>query len=320
LLLLAICLISVAFGTVRFTSQGLGDALTFPGIAQTLAAILQQGRLSYGAPMFVEIAALLFLAAFARCAQFPFFAWLPNAAESPTPAITLVQAGGSLIAGVYLVVRLGAIVRLAPSVLNFVTVVGILTALLGAFMALGQNSVKKILACSTVSQFGLIFFALGIGAFSAGLFQLMTHAFAKTLLFLGVGAVAYALSGEDDLRKMGGLYNTMPQISRPFLLATLALCAFPPLAGFFSVDGILRHCFQRSQGFDAWLILWILAVLVVFLTALYSFRLFYQIFRGRSRVPTQLEGHIKQPPVSMIAPRWWMVRPSHALGRPKSVR
>ena len=218
--LLGIFYIAITFGTIRFTSQSLTDPVAFAGINQTLAAMLDQGRLAFGAPVLTAIALLLFIGATGKSAQLPLYVWLPDAMEGPTPVSALIHAATMVTAGVYMVARMNAIYQLAPYAMDLVAVVGALTAIFAATMALAQTDIKKVLAYSTISQLGYMFLALGVGAFSAGIFHLMTHAFFKALLFLGAGSVIHALSGEQDLRKMGGLWNTVPATSRPFLIAT----------------------------------------------------------------------------------------------------
>ena len=205
--------------------------------------------------------------------------------EGPTPVSALIHAATMVTAGVYMVARMNAIYQLAPAAMDVVAIVGALTAIFAASIALVQNDIKKVLAYSTISQLGYMFLALGVGAFSAGIFHLMTHAFFKALLFLGAGSVIHALSGEQDLRKMGGLWNTVPATSRPFLIATLAIAGMPPLAGFFSKDEILGRTFSRVGSMDRYMFLWIVGVITAGLTAFYMFRLlFLDLFRPFPRV------------------------------------
>ena len=300
--LLGIFYIAITFGTIRFTSQGLTDPVAFAGINQTLAAMLDQGRLAFGAPVLTAIALLLFVGATGKSAQLPLYVWLPDAMEGPTPVSALIHAATMVTAGVYMVARMNAIYQLAPYAMDLVAVVGALTAIFAATMALAQTDIKKVLAYSTISQLGYMFLALGVGAFSAGIFHLMTHAFFKALLFLGAGSVIHALSGEQDLRKMGGLWNTVPATSRPFLIATLAIAGMPPLAGFFSKDEILGHTFARAATLDRYLFLWIVGVITAGLTAFYMFRLLFLAFFGLSRVPPEVEHHIHESPRSMTVP------------------
>ena len=300
--LLGIFLVACTFGTVRFTSTGLPDPVTYAGILQTLQGLIDLHRLAYGAPVLTTIGLLLFAGAAGKSAQLPLYVWLPDAMEGPTPVSALIHAATMVTAGVYMVARMNAIYQLAPLALDIIAVVGALTAIFAASMALVQTDIKKVLAYSTISQLGYMFLALGVGAFAAGIFHLMTHAFFKALLFLGAGAVIHSLSGEQDLRKMGGLWNTFPRVSRPFLIATLAIAGFPPLAGFFSKDEILSHTFNRAQMLDRYFFLWIIGWITAGLTAFYMFRLLFLAFFGRSRVPTHIEDHIHQPPESMTLP------------------
>jgi NADH-quinone oxidoreductase subunit L len=300
--LLGIFLISATFGTVRFTSQGLADPRAFPGILQTLAALLDQHTIAFGAPILTAIALLLFLGATGKSAQIPLYVWLPDAMEGPTPVSALIHAATMVTAGVYMVARMNAIYQLAPFAMDVIAVVGALTAIYAASMALVQTDIKKVLAYSTISQLGYMFLALGVGAFGAGIFHLMTHAFFKALLFLGAGSVIHSLSGEQDLRKMGGLWQAIPATYYPFLIATLAISGMPPFSGFFSKDEILGHTFQRSQVIDRYLFLWIAGLITAGLTAFYMFRLFFLTFRGLSRVPPEMENHIHESPGTMIVP------------------
>jgi NADH-quinone oxidoreductase subunit L len=300
--LLGIFLIVATFGTVRFTSHGLGDPVAFVGINETLSAMLSQNRLVIGGPLLTAIALLLFVGATGKSAQLPLYVWLPDAMEGPTPVSALIHAATMVTAGVYMVARMNAIYQVAPFAMDVVAVVGALTAIFAATMAVAQTDIKKVLAYSTISQLGYMFLALGVGAFSAGIFHLMTHAFFKALLFLGAGSVIHALSGEQDLRKMGGLWNTIPATSRPFLIATLAIAGMPPLAGFFSKDEILGRAFARAATMDRYLFLWIVGVITAGLTAFYMFRLLFLAFFGFSRVPPDKEHHIHESPSSMTVP------------------
>ena len=300
--LLGIFLISTTFGTVRFTSQGLADPIAFPGIVQSLAAMIDQHALAFGAPILTAIALLLFVGATGKSAQIPLYVWLPDAMEGPTPVSALIHAATMVTAGVYMVARMNAIYQLAPIAMDLIAVVGAGTAIYAASMALVQTDIKKVLAYSTISQLGYMFLALGVGAFSAGIFHLMTHAFFKALLFLGAGSVIHALSGEQDLRKMGGLWRAIPATYYPFLIATLAIAGMPPFAGFFSKDEILGHAFHRSAEIDRYLFLWIVGLVTAGLTAFYMFRLFFLTFRGLSRVPPEVENHIHESPQTMTVP------------------
>ena len=300
--LLGLLLVSMTFGTVRFTTQGLPDASGFTGIIQSLGSMLEHHQLAYGAPIFTAMALLLFVGATGKSAQIPLYIWLPDAMEGPTPVSALIHAATMVTAGVYMVARMSAIYQLAPGAMDVIAIIGAATAVLAATIATVQTDIKKILAYSTVSQLGYMFLALGVGAFAAGIFHLMTHAFFKALLFLGAGSVIHSLSGEQDIRKMGGLWNTIPATSRPFLIATLAIAGIPPLSGFFSKDEILGHTFNRHLMLDRYFALWAVGIVTAGLTAYYMFRLFFEVFYGRSRVPVELEGRIHESPKTMTVP------------------
>jgi NADH-quinone oxidoreductase subunit L len=210
----------------------------------------------------------LFLGATGKSAQIPLFVWLPDAMAGPTPVSALIHAATMVTAGVYMVARCSVLFALAPLTMDVVAVIGVLTALLAASIGLVQNDIKKILAYSTISQLGYMFLALGVGAFAAGLFHVLTHAFFKALLFLGSGAVIHAMHAEQDIQKMGGLKNHLPITYKTFLVGALAIAGIPPLSGFFSKDEILWRAF--SQG--SWL-LWLLGVIGAGVTAFYMFRL-----------------------------------------------
>jgi NADH-quinone oxidoreductase subunit L len=300
--LLGLLLVAATFGTVRFTSQGLPDSAALSGILQTLAGMVAQHQLVYGAPVFTAIALLLFVGAAAKSAQIPLYVWLPDAMEGPTPVSALIHAATIVTAGVYVVARMSAIYQLAPTAMDVVAIVGATTAIFAATMAVVQTDIKKVLAYSTISQLGFMFLALGVGAFAAGIFHLMTHAFFKALLFLGAGSVIHSLSGEQDIRKMGGLLYTIPATSVPFIIATLAITGVPGLSGFFSNDEILGHAFYRHQMMDQYLALWVVGIVTAGLTAFYMFRLLFETFYGMSRVSIALEGHIHESPKTMTVP------------------
>jgi NADH-quinone oxidoreductase subunit L len=300
-LLLGISYVAVAFGTLRFTSHDLSGPIAHAGIEETLAAMFSVGRLP-PETVFIAIALLLFLGAIGKSAQFPLSVWLLDAMEAPLPVSALLHTATLVAAGVYLVARMNAVYSLAPFAMDIVAATGAFTAILGAFMALAQTDIKKVLAYSTISQLGYMYLTLGVGAFSAGVFHLMTHAFFKSLLILCAGGVIHALSGEHDLGKMGGLWNTVPATSRPFLIATLAMVGMPPFAGFFSGNETLSHVFGRSAGIDRYLFLWIVALITTGLTSFYMFRMLFLAFFGLSRVPPELDHHLHESPKTMTVP------------------
>jgi NADH-quinone oxidoreductase subunit L len=294
--ILGILLVTMTLGTIRFTSEGLPHAIGPSGIVGALRFALGSGTLQPFAPVFTTIALLLFVGAVGKSAQIPLYVWLPDAMEGPTPVSALIHAATMVTAGVYMVVRMNAIYQQAPFAMDVVAVVGAVTAIFAASMALVQNDIKKVLAYSTISQLGYMFLALGVGAFAAGIFHLMTHAFFKALLFLGAGSVIHAMSGEQDIQKMGGLWNKIPTTARTFGIATLAIAGIFPFAGFFSKDEIL------GQAFDRFFFLWIVGYFTAGLTAFYMFRLFFLTFIGYCRADEHVEKHIHESPRAMIVP------------------
>jgi len=294
--ILGILLTAVTLGTIRFTSQGLPDAADASGIFQALKAAVDAHALVYGAPVLTAIALLLFIGAMGKSAQIPLYVWLPDAMEGPTPVSALIHAATMVTAGVYMVVRMNAVYQLAPFALDVVAVIGAITAIFAASMALVQNDIKKVLAYSTISQLGYMFLALGVGAFAAGIFHLMTHAFFKALLFLGAGSVIHAMSGEQDIRKMGGLWDKIPYTAWTFAAATLAISGIFPLAGFFSKDEIL------GQAYDRFFLMWIVGFITAGLTAFYMSRLFFLTFCHYCRADEHVEKHIHESPRAMTVP------------------
>jgi NADH-quinone oxidoreductase subunit L len=231
------------------------------------------------------IALLLFVGCVGKSAQIPLHVWLPDAMEGPTPVSALIHAATMVTAGVYMVARNAVLFSQAPRVMLIVAIVGALTALMAATIGLVQNDIKRVLAYSTVSQLGYMFLALGVGAFAAGVFHLMTHAFFKALLFLGSGSVIHASSGEQDLQKLGGLRRFMPVTFGAMMIGTLAIAGIPPFSGFFSKDEILYQTFVGNPA------LWGLAVLTALLTAFYMFRLMALTFWGTYRGPAAHGSH-----------------------------
>ena len=294
--ILGILLTAVTLGTIRFTSQGLPDAAGASGILQALKAAVDAHALAYGAPVLTAIALLLFVGAVGKSAQIPLYVWLPDAMEGPTPVSALIHAATMVTAGVYMVVRMNAVYQLAPFALDVVAVIGAITSIFAASMALVQIDIKKVLAYSTISQLGYMFLALGVGAFAAGIFHLMTHAFFKALLFLGAGSVIHAMSGEQDIRKMGGLDKKIKYTYYTMAVATLAIAGIFPFAGFFSKDEIL------GKAFDRFFLLWIVGFITAGLTAFYMFRLLFLTFFGYCRADEHVEKHIHESPWPMTVP------------------
>jgi NADH-quinone oxidoreductase subunit L len=294
--ILGILLTAMTLGTIRFTSQGLPDSASYSGIFQSLKSAVESGALGSGAHVLTAIALLLFIGAMGKSAQIPLYVWLPDAMEGPTPVSALIHAATMVTAGVYMVVRMNAIYQLSPFALDVVAVVGATTAIFAASMALVQNDIKKVLAYSTISQLGYMFLALGVGAFAAGIFHLMTHAFFKALLFLGAGSVIHAMGGEQDIRKMGGLDKKIKYTYVTMLIATLAIAGIFPFAGFFSKDEIL------GRAFDRFFLMWIIGFITAGLTAFYMFRMLFLTFFGYCRADEHVEKHIHESPWPMTVP------------------
>ncbi len=242
---------------------------------------------------------LLFIGAMGKSAQVPLYVWLPDAMEGPTPVSALIHAATMVTAGVYMVARCNALFVLAPTAMLLVAIVGALTAIFAASIGLVQNDIKKVLAYSTVSQLGYMFLGCGVGAFAAGVFHLMTHAFFKALLFLGSGSVIHALGGEQDIRKMGSLKDKIKTTWWTMLVGTVAIAGFPPLAGFFSKDEILWKAFASERGH--WL-LWVVGAVAAGMTSFYMFRMLFLTFYGKSRMTHEVEHHVHESPASMTVP------------------
>src|SRR5579863_9012333 len=243
---------------------------------------------------------LLFVGACGKSAQLPLYIWLPDAMEGPTPVSALIHAATMVTAGVYMVARSNALFVLAPTSMKTVAIVGALTAIFAASIGLVQNDIKRVLAYSTVSQLGYMFLALGVGAFSAGVFHVFTHAFFKALLFLGAGSVIHAMSGEQDMRNMGALSQKIPVTYRTMFIATLAIAGIPPFAGFFSKDEILWQTWASEGG--AYRLLWFIGFITALMTAFYMFRLMFLTFHGQPRMSHDVEHHIHESPKSMTVP------------------
>ena len=243
---------------------------------------------------------LLFLGACGKSAQIPLYVWLPDAMAGPTPVSALIHAATMVTAGVYMIARLSFLYTLSPTAMAVVASVGALTAIFAATIGICQRDIKKVLAYSTISQLGYMFVAVGVGAFSAGIFHLMTHAFFKACLFLGAGSVIHAMSGEKDMFNMGGLSKKMKITSGTFLVASLAIAGMPPLAGFFSKDEILWLTFNSSLS-PAWLpkLLWVVGFAAAGITAFYVFRAVFLTFYGRKRLTPEAEAHVHESPAVM---------------------
>jgi NADH-quinone oxidoreductase subunit L len=244
----------------------------------------------------VLITLLFFIGATGKSAQIPLYVWLPDAMQGPTPVSALIHAATMVTAGVYLTARLNFLFALAPWTLSLIAIVGAATALLAGTIAVAQTDIKRVLAYSTVSQLGYMFLAAGVGAFGAAVFHLFTHAFFKACLFLGAGSVMHAMSGEQDMRKMGGLRRRLPVTYWTYLIAALALAGIPPTAGFFSKDRILLEAYSSPRGS---VVLWFVGWITAGLTAFYMFRQLFMVFHGTSRAEESVQSHIHESPPAM---------------------
>ena len=252
--------------------------------------------LAPGTVVITVITLLLFAGATGKSAQIPLLTWLPDAMAGPTPVSALIHAATMVTAGIYMVARSNILYVLSPVSMSVITTVGLTTALLAAVIALFQNDIKKVLAYSTISQLGLMFLGLGVGAFAGAMFHLLTHAFFKALLFLAAGVIIHALDGEQDIRKMGGLQKKLPWTYLVFLTGALAISGIPPFAGFFSKDDILASAFSKSP------VLWIFGIIVSIMTSIYIFRLFWLTFKGSFRGTRINSSEIHEASGLMIIP------------------
>ena len=290
-LAIAIFLIFFFFGTINFeeafqaTSQYSEKKLVFFGIEVNLITL---------------ICIFLFIGAMGKSAQFLLHTWLPDAMEGPTPVSALIHAATMVTAGVFLVVRCSPIFEYSQVALNLVTIIGMITAIFAASIALVQNDIKKIVAYSTCSQLGYMFFAAGIGAYHVAMFHLFTHAFFKALLFLGAGSTIHAFKDEQDIRNMGGVAKKLPYTYVFMLIGTLALTGFPFLSGFYSKDAIIEFAYLKNSSLGNYAAT--IGIITAFLTSIYSWRLFFKVFHGpyNNKVIPINETH--ESPIVMIAP------------------
>jgi NADH-quinone oxidoreductase subunit L len=247
-----------------------------------------EGHTLWGVSVATLVTLFLFVGAAGKSAQIPLYVWLPDAMAGPTPVSALIHAATMVTAGVYMIGRLSFLFEMAPTTGNVVATVGAATALFAASIGLAQNDIKKVLAYSTVSQLGYMFIGMGVGAYAAGIFHLMTHAFFKACLFLGSGSVIHAMHHEQDMRNMGGLRRYMPRTFATFLIATIAIAGIPPLAGFFSKDEILWKAYQHDPT------LWLIGFLAAGMTAFYMFRLVFMTFFGDCRADHHTVEHLHE--------------------------
>jgi len=242
------------------------------------------------------ITILLFIGATGKSAQIPLFTWLPDAMAGPTPVSALIHAATMVTAGVYMIARSNILFTLAPITMHIIAVIGLMTLVLAALIAITQTDIKKVLAYSTVSQLGYMFLGLGVGAYTGAFFHVLTHAFFKALLFLGAGSVIHAVSGEQDMRNMGGLRGKLPVTFATMLIGTIAIAGIPPFAGFFSKDEILAHVYAHNP------VLWVIGVLGAMLTSFYMFRMMFLTFWGKFRGTHEQEHHLHESPSSITIP------------------
>jgi NADH-quinone oxidoreductase subunit L len=277
--LIAIFWIFSKIGSVSFSQVFVADAL---------------GKLS--TTDITGITILLFVGATGKSAQIPLYTWLPDAMAGPTPVSALIHAATMVTAGIYMIARSNVLYSMAHVTQNIIVVIGLATAILAATIALKQNDIKKVLAYSTVSQLGYMFLALGVGAYSAAVFHVMTHAFFKALLFLGSGSVIHAMSGEQDIRNMGGLGKKLKITYLTFLIGCIAIAGIPPFSGFFSKDAILLSVFEKNP------VLYGIALFGALLTAFYMFRLLFITFSGSFRGTEEQKHHLHESPAAMTIP------------------
>lgn len=280
-LLIGLFLILAQFGTLEYNE--LADKILVEGIKPTTW-------------MMFGITICLFIGATGKSAQIPLFTWLPDAMAGPTPVSALIHAATMVTAGIFLVVRSNFMFEMAPMTQDIMLYVGLATSVVAAFIALRQNDIKKVLAYSTVSQLGLLFVALGMGAYTAAMFHVTTHAFFKALLFLGSGSVIHAMSDEQDIRKMGGLKKYIPITHITFLIGTLAIAGFPLLSGFYSKDEILAHSLVHNP------VIYGVLMVSVAMTAIYMFRLYFLTFHGEFRGSDEAKHHLHESPLNMTLP------------------
>ncbi len=287
-LIIAIALIFFTFKTINFFE-----------IFSTASTITKTNYYFFGSSLNVIdiICILLFIGAMGKSAQVFLHTWLADAMEGPTPVSALIHAATMVTAGIFLVARCSPLFELSPIALSIVTLVGAITAIFAATIAVTQNDIKKVIAYSTCSQLGYMFFACGVSAYSAGIFHLTTHAFFKALLFLGAGSVIHAMHHEQDMRKMGGIFKKIPFTYVMMWIGSIALIGFPPFSGFYSKDVILEAAYMSNAKFGN--LAFYLGILAAFLTAFYSFRLIFMVFHGKTRSDKETFDHIHEAPKTM---------------------
>ncbi|HXX53602.1 MAG TPA: NADH-quinone oxidoreductase subunit L [Thermodesulfovibrionales bacterium] len=290
---IGVIMIFLSLGTLHY-------APVFESVHTLMGQTVKVHLLGLEFDLITFIALLLFCGAVGKSAQIPLHVWLPDAMEGPTPVSALIHAATMVTAGVFMVARCNPIFSLSPLAMSTVAIVGAVTSLFAATIGLVQNDIKRIVAYSTVSQLGYMFLACGVGAYSAGIFHLYTHAFFKALLFLCAGSVMHAMAGELDLQKMGGLRKHMPVTYATMFVASLSIAGVPGLAGFFSKDEILWLAYSGPSPVGK--IVWAIGTIVAFLTAFYSFRLIFLTFHGKFRGTHEQEHHLHESPKVMTVP------------------
>src|SRR5579863_343629 len=286
-----IALIFLKFGSIEFST-------IFPAVAQHQSD--SYSVLGGTFPAFEVIGVLLFIGAMGKSAQIGLHVWLPDAMEGPTPVSALIHAATMVTAGVFLVARMSPLYEFAPFALGMITFIGATTALFAATIGCAQNDIKRVIAYSTCSQLGYMFVAAGVGAYQVSIFHLITHAFFKALLFLSAGSVIHAMSDEQDMRKMGGLWRLIPWTCAMMWIGNLALAGIPPFAGYYSKDAIIAASYASGTGIGVYG--FICTVLAAGLTAFYSWRLLFMTFYGKSRADHHVLEHVHESPWVMIGP------------------
>ena len=291
-----------AFALGIFTIYLTFDSVDYEVVFRAAATLVDDrtGFLGFEIDTITLICLLLFVGAMGKSAQLFLHTWLPDAMEGPTPVSALIHAATMVTAGVFLVARCSPLFELSETALATVTVVGASTAFFAATVGLVQNDIKRVIAYSTCSQLGYMFFACGVSAYAAGIFHLMTHAFFKALLFLGAGAVIHAMSDEQDMRRMGGIRRAVPWTYALMTIGSLALAGIPPFAGFFSKDVILEAAYAAHTGVGGYAF-W-LGASAAAMTAFYSWRLLFMTFHGRPRADEKVMAHVHEAPLTMLVP------------------
>ena len=285
-----------------FALFALSDSVQFDAIFAS-AASLEGATISilgFDLPALEVAGILLFIGAMGKSAQLGLHTWLPDAMEGPTPVSALIHAATMVTAGVFMVCRLSPVLEFAPITLGVITVIGAMTAIFAATVGMTQFDIKRVIAYSTCSQLGYMFFAAGVSAYPAAMFHLTTHAFFKALLFLGAGSVIHAMSDEQDMRNMGGIWYRIPFTYMMMWIGSLALAGFPFFAGYYSKDMILEAAWGAHSSFGAFA--WYLGITAAFLTAFYSWRLLMLTFHGRPRASAEVMAHVHESPLTMTIP------------------